>query len=129
MPSVKTKPRKPSRKPNRTAKAAKTTKKKKPVSGGSYDPVAPARVRDILARLDDRYSNVTCALTHRTPWELLVATILSAQCTDATVNKVTPELFRKYPTPQALAALEPEELEPMIRPTGFFRNKSKSLVG
>ena len=58
-----------------------------------------------------------------------MATILSAQCTDATVNKVTPELFRKYPTPQAMSAITPEELEPDIRPTGFFRNKSKSLVG
>lgn len=58
-----------------------------------------------------------------------MATILSAQCTDATVNRVTPELFRKYPTPRAMAALKPEQLEPEIRPTGFFRNKSKSLVG
>jgi endonuclease-3 len=91
--------------------------------------LAPERVREILQRLDDRYPAVTCALKHQNAWELLVATILSAQCTDATVNKVTPELFKKYPTPRAFAALEPEELEPQIRPTGFFRNKSKSLVG
>ncbi len=89
----------------------------------------PERIRQILERLDERYPNVTCALNHQSAWELLVATILSAQCTDATVNKVTPELFKKYPTPAAFAALKPEELEPEIRPTGFFRNKSKSLVG
>src|SRR5260370_5414310 len=89
----------------------------------------PERIRQILERLDERYPNVTCALNHQSAWELLVATILSAQCTDATVNKVTPELFKKYPTPAAFAALKPEELEPDIRPTGFFRNKSKSLVG
>ncbi len=95
----------------------------------SYNPVAPERVREILRRLNERYPAATCALNHKSAWELLVATILSAQCTDATVNKVTPELFRKYPTPDALAAIKPEELEPLIRPTGFFRNKSKSLVG
>jgi endonuclease-3 len=98
-------------------------------TGTKYNPVAPERVRQILARLDQLYPGATCALTHKNAWELLVATILSAQCTDATVNKVTPELFRKYPTPQALAATTPEQLEPDIRPTGFFRNKSKSLVG
>jgi endonuclease-3 len=95
----------------------------------SYNPVAPERVNEILKRLDERYPAATCALHHKSAWELLVATILSAQCTDATVNKVTPELFRKYPNPQAMAVLKPEQLEPEIRPTGFFRNKSKSLVG
>ncbi len=70
-----------------------------------------------------------CALHHNSAWELLVATILSAQCTDARVNMVTPILFKKYPTPADFAALQPEELEPDIRSTGFFRNKSKSLVG
>jgi endonuclease III len=93
------------------------------------NPAAPERVQDILNRLDQRYPNVTCALTHKSAWELLVATILSAQCTDVRVNMVTPGLFRKYPTPQAFAALSPEQLEPDIRSTGFFRNKSKSLVG
>ena len=68
-------------------------------------------------------------MKHANVWELLVATILSAQSTDATVNKVTPELFRKYPTPAAMAATKPEQIEPDIYPTGFFRNKSKSLVG
>ena len=108
--------------------AKKTAAKASPKRNG-YNPVAPERVKEILRRLDQRYPAATCALTHKSAWELLVATILSAQCTDATVNKVTPELFRKYPTPAALAAIKPEQLEPDIRPTGFFRNKAKSLVG
>jgi len=94
-----------------------------------YDPLAPERVAEILRRLDQLYPEVTCALTHASAWELLVATILSAQSTDANVNRVTPELFRKYPTVQAFAALTPEQLEPDVRSTGFFRNKSKSVVG
>ncbi|MBV9609394.1 MAG: endonuclease III [Acidobacteria bacterium] len=102
-------------------------KSAKPAKG--YDPLAPERVREILKRLDERYPNATCALHHNSAWELLVATILSAQCTDARVNMVTPVLFKKYPTPADFAALRPEQLEPDIRSTGFFRNKSKSLVG
>ena len=94
-----------------------------------YNPVAPERVAEILRRLDQFYPEVTCALTHSSAWELLVATILSAQSTDANVNRVTPELFRKYPTVEAFAALTPEQLEPDVRSTGFFRNKSKSVVG
>lgn len=94
-----------------------------------YNPLAPERVQEILRRLDVTYPDVTCALQHKNAWELLVATILSAQCTDERVNKTTPELFRKYPTVQAFAALKPEQLEPDIRSTGFFRNKSKSVVG
>jgi endonuclease-3 len=94
-----------------------------------YDPVAPERVREILKRLDATYPNATCALTHNNAWQLLVATILSAQCTDERVNKTTPELFRKYPTPQALAKMQPEQIEPDIKSTGFFRNKAKSIVG
>jgi endonuclease III len=95
----------------------------------SYDPLGPERIAAILKRLDQTYPDVTCALTHRNAWELLVATILSAQSTDVNVNRVTPELFRKYPTVQDFAALTPEQLEPDIRSTGFFRNKSKSVVG
>jgi len=94
-----------------------------------YNPVAPERVAEILRRLDQLYPAVSCALTHASAWELLVATILSAQSTDANVNRVTPELFRKYPTVEAFAALTPEQLEPDVRSTGFFRNKSKSVVG
>jgi len=107
------------------AKAAKAASK--PEAG--YDPLAPERIREILKRLDERYPVATCALHHQSAWDLLVATILSAQCTDARVNMVTPVLFRKYPTVQHFAALKPEELEPDIRSTGFFRNKSKSIVG
>ena len=95
----------------------------------AYDPLAPERISEILKRLDRTYPDVTCALIHRNAWELLVATILSAQSTDVNVNRVTPELFRKYPTVQDFAALTPQQLEPDIRSTGFFRNKSKSVVG
>ncbi len=98
-------------------------------AAAKYDPLAPERVREILKRLDERYPMATCALHHRSAWELLVATILSAQCTDVRVNMVTPVLFQKYPTVHHFAALKPEELEPDIRSTGFFRNKSKSVVG
>jgi endonuclease-3 len=109
----------------KTPKAAALKKK----SASGYDPLAPERVRQIIAGLDQLYPRVTCALTHRSAWELLVATILSAQCTDVRVNIVTPVLFEKYPTVQDFAALEPAQLEPDIRSTGFFRNKSKSVVG
>jgi endonuclease-3 len=101
--------------------------KKKSPSG--YDPLSPERVRQIIAGLDQMYPAVTCALTHHSAWELLVATILSAQSTDVRVNMVTPELFKKYPTVQDFAALEPEQLQPDIYSTGFFRNKAKSVVG
>jgi endonuclease-3 len=86
-------------------------------------------VHRILHLLDEMYPGVTCALVHRTPWELLVATILSAQCTDKRVNEVTPGLFAKYPTPQDFAAVRPEVLAQDIRSTGFFNNKAKSIVG
>jgi endonuclease-3 len=98
-------------------------------SKSSYNPVAPERISEILKRLDQNYADVTCALHHNSAWELVVATILSAQCTDVRVNIVTPELFKKYPTVQDFAALKPEQLEPDIRTTGFFRNKAKSLTG
>jgi len=94
-----------------------------------YNPLTPERVSEILKRLDLLYPSVTCALTHNSAWELLVATILSAQSTDANVNRVTPGLFRKYPTVQDFAALTTEQLQPDVRSTGFFRNKSKSVVG
>jgi endonuclease-3 len=109
-----------------TAPAKRATK---PASLKSYNPLAPARINDILQRLDGLYPNVTCALHHASAWELVVATILSAQCTDVRVNMVTPGLFAKYPTPQHFAALDPVELEPELRSTGFFRNKAKSVVG
>lgn len=87
------------------------------------------RIAAILARLDEMYPNVTCALYHRNAWELLAATILSAQCTDKRVNEVTPGLFAKYPTPQDFAAARQEVLANDIRSTGFFNNKAKSLIG
>jgi endonuclease-3 len=98
-------------------------------TASAYNPLAPERIAEILKRLDQLYPEVKCALTHSSAWELLVATILSAQSTDANVNRVTPELFRKYPTVEAFAALTPEQLQPDVRSTGFFRNKSKSVVG
>jgi endonuclease-3 len=88
-----------------------------------------ARVTEILRLLDVMYPGATCALIHRNPWELLVATILSAQCTDKRVNEVTPGLFRKYPSIRDFAAVRPEVLAEDIRSTGFFNNKSKSIVG
>jgi endonuclease III len=91
--------------------------------------LAPERIAAILKALDEAYPNAVCALTHRTPWELLVATILSAQCTDVRVNMVTPELFRRFPTPAAMAKAPIPELEDLIRTTGFFRNKAKSIQG
>ena len=106
---------------NKAGKASARTK--------GYNPTSPERVGEILKRLDHQYPDVTCALHHKSAWELVVATILSAQSTDVNVNRVTPELFRKYPTVQDFAALKPEQLEPDVRSTGFFRNKSKSVVG
>jgi len=118
---------KSSAKPRQKAAAKPAPTRAKKEKG--YNPVAPERVAEILKRLDQLYPEVTCALTHSSAWELLVATILSAQSTDVNVNRVTPELFRKYPTVEAFAALTPEQLEPDVRSTGFFRNKSKSVVG
>jgi endonuclease III len=89
----------------------------------------PARVRAILERLEEAYPAATCALKHENPFQLLIATILSAQCTDERVNLVTPSLFRKYPDPKAFAYANPAELQQEIRPTGFFRNKTKSIMG
>jgi endonuclease III len=88
-----------------------------------------ARVAEILLRLDRMYPNATCALHHSSPFELLVATILSAQCTDKRVNEVTPGLFKKYPTPLDFASVRQEVLANDIRSTGFFNNKAKSVIG
>ncbi|MGQ0563212.1 MAG: endonuclease III [Gemmatimonadota bacterium] len=87
------------------------------------------RTREIIKRLKRAYPDARCALDYRNPYELLVATILSAQCTDARVNMVTPALFERYPAAAALADAKTEELEDLIRSTGFFRNKAKSLLG
>jgi endonuclease III len=92
-------------------------------------PPDPARVRSILDGLEELYPDVDCELDRENAFQLLCATILSAQCTDERVNKVTPELFRSYPTPQAMARAPLPKLEGIIRSTGFFRQKAKSLKG
>lgn len=89
----------------------------------------PKRVAAILAGLDAAYPEATCELMHENPFQLLISTILSAQCTDVRVNEVAKTLFPKYPTPEAFAYATPSELEKDIRPTGFFRNKTKSIMG
>ncbi len=88
-----------------------------------------ARIAKILERLDEMYPNVTCELHHENAWQLLVATILSAQCTDKRVNMVTPGLFKKYPDIRDFAAVSPEELGEDIKSTGFYNNKAKSVIG
>ncbi len=131
VPPAKAKPvpTKPATKPSRVGQEVRIRSGSKRPKQSAYDPLATERIQEILKRLDVLYPDVTCALTHKSAWELLVATILSAQSTDVNVNRVTPELFRKYPTVEAFAALTPEQLEPDVRSTGFFRNKSKSVVG
>lgn len=89
----------------------------------------PKRVRAILAKLDEAYPSATCALEHQNAFQLLIATILSAQCTDVRVNQVTRTLFQKYPKPEDFAYANPQDLEAEIRPTGFFRAKTKSIQG
>jgi endonuclease-3 len=98
-------------------------------AGKTSDPLSPARVAAILDALRKTYPGVVCALNHKSAWELTVATILSAQCTDVRVNLVTPSLFKAFPTPKAMAAASLPELEELIRTTGFFRNKAKSIKG
>ena len=93
---------------------------------GGY--TSPARMRRIFAALDRHFPHARCALNHHNPFELLVATILSAQCTDKRVNQITPRLFRKYPTARAFAGLRPEALEPDVHSAGFFRNKARNIV-
>jgi len=109
------------------AKAVKpSAKAAKPMRAGGSDP---KRVAAILGKLDEAYPNATCELNHKNAFELLIATILSAQCTDVRVNQVTETLFKKYPDAKAFAYATPSELEQEIRPTGFFRNKTKSVMG
>jgi endonuclease-3 len=138
MPSIKTAPKKtlkkevsgkkatvpkaPARVVGKPARAVARTR----AMGGD---LAPERVAEILKGLDEAYPNAVCALEHRSPWELLVATILSAQCTDVRVNMVTPELFRRFPTPEVMRKAGLPELEELIKTTGFFRNKAKSIKG
>jgi endonuclease-3 len=120
----------------RSAKAGKTSstarKAKAPAKSATNSRPAgtnPQRVMAILQKLDGSYPEVTCALIHENPFQLLISTILSAQCTDETVNRVTKTLYQKYRTPKDFAYANPAELEQDIRPTGFFRNKTKSIMG
>jgi endonuclease-3 len=113
--------KKTQKKPATKAAAAKVSAK---AAGAT-----PARVRAILEKLDEAYPAVTCALDHESAFQLLISTILSAQCTDVRVNQVTATLYPKYPTPKHFAYANPPELEQDIRPTGFFRNKTKSIIG
>ncbi len=94
-------------------------------------PTSPPaeRMPEILRRLRAEHPDAKCALVHDNPWQLVVATILSAQCTDERVNLVTPVLFARYPTPAALAAADPAAVEEIVKSTGFFRNKTKNLQG
>jgi len=122
------------KKPAKKAAAARKPSRGGPSKGGARSGGAgrgtdPARVRAILKKLDEAYPAATCELKHENAFQLLVATILSAQSTDVTVNQVTPALFRKYPTPAALAYANPSEVEREIHSTGFFRNKTKSIMG
>lgn len=116
------------------AAKARAVAVKEPVSakakrGKTVKPLAPKRVKAILDALQKTYPNVVCALTHHNAFELTIATILSAQTTDVGVNKVTPELFRMYPTPKKLAEAPLPELERIIRTTGFYRAKAKNIQG
>jgi endonuclease-3 len=115
--------------PTRKTAAKDFAPTKTPQAKIARGPLAAERVAAILKALDDAYPKAECALTHRSPWELLVATILSAQCTDVRVNLVTPELFRRFPTPEAMAEATLPQLEALIRTTGFYRNKAKSIQG
>ncbi|EDY39691.1 endonuclease III [Cyanobium sp. PCC 7001] len=92
-------------------------------------PTARQRAPQILERLGALYPEATCSLHWRTPYELLIATMLSAQCTDERVNRITPALFERFPDAAAAAAVEPEEVEPYVKSAGFFRNKAKAIVG
>jgi len=115
--------------PKNTPSAKRGTRaRKRAAAKKPRGKATPERAAEIYARLAEHYPNAHCALDFSTPFQLLVATILSAQCTDKRVNMVTPALFKRYRTPAAMADAKPEELEEMIKSTGFFRNKTKSLL-
>src|SRR6266566_8210195 len=115
--------KKPASSKTRTTKSAKAAKTARAAGTDSK------RVAAILAKLDEAYGNATCELKHENAFQLLISTILSAQCTDVRVNQVAETLYKKYPDPKAFAYATPSELEQDIRPTGFFRNKTKSIMG
>jgi endonuclease-3 len=113
----------------KTAARKVTKAEKTSAQAGSAAGTNPRRVATILAKLDETYPNATCELQHENAFQLLISTILSAQCTDVRVNQVTQELYKKYAKPEAFAYANPAELEKEIRPTGFFRNKTRSVMG
>jgi endonuclease-3 len=117
--------RKIPKKPAKAAKPAKTNAASNNIGRGAD----PRRVHAILEKLNEAYPHATCALKHANPFQLLIATILSAQCTDERVNMVTPDLFQKHKDAKAFAYANPNEIEKEIRSTGFFRNKTKSIIG
>ncbi len=121
----KTSPKAPGRRPAILAKAAVVKNSKTKKLSTAKRP--PLNVDQGLALLKEHYGNAECALVHRNPFELVIATILSAQCTDERVNMVTPNLFARFPTPEQMAKASLEELEELIRSTGFYKNKAKSL--
>jgi endonuclease-3 len=118
-----------SKKPTKTVTPKKKVPVKKPRYKKTAKPLAPERVAAILAGLRQLYPDVVCALTHRNAFELVIATALSAQTTDVNVNKVTPELFKRFPTPKALAAASLPEIEEIIHSTGFYKSKAKNIQG
>ena len=133
MKKRKSNPHRPAR---RTATKAKTASRGSVPRASAAHAASPKgtgtnlrRVRAILEKLDEAYPDAVCALEHKNPFELLISTILSAQCTDERVNQVTKGLYAKYPTPKDFAYADPRELEQDIRPTGFFRSKTKSILG
>jgi endonuclease III len=133
VPVRKAKKRRIAPKKRATKRAAIRTTGKKPArpskAARAVGGADPRRVAAILAKLDEAYPAATCELKHENAFQLLISTILSAQCTDVRVNQVTESLYKKYPSPQAFAYANPSELEQEIRPTGFFRNKTKSIMG
>jgi endonuclease-3 len=133
MKKLKAKAKKIASRSAKGSKSASPARKAKASRAGVANSKAagtnPQRVSAILQKLDEAYPNVTCALEHHTPFQLLISTILSAQCTDERVNQVTKTLFVKYRAPNDFAYANPAELEQDIRPTGFFRNKTKSIIG
>lgn len=111
------------------SRAAQTTKPARGAKPARAAGTNPKRVAAILEKLDEAYGNATCELKHENAFQLLISTILSAQCTDVRVNQVAETLYKKYPDAKAFAYAAPSELEQDIRPTGFFRNKTKSVMG
>jgi endonuclease-3 len=134
MAKTKKKSSSASKKPAKPRKSAIGTTAKKPAKAAKVAKTVgqgtnAKRVSAILAKLDEAYPLATCELKHENAFQLLISTILSAQCTDVRVNQVAETLYKKYSSPEAFAYANPRELEQEIRPTGFFRNKTKSIIG